>query len=116
MTKKIVFEEPTTVQRSGTRASQMRAYVNELSKSPDRWAIYARNVKSPTYFYQIAKEFPNLRIATRMNADRKTMRVYFMVLSKPNATTKRVVPTKTSKTATKSVKTSKTATKSIKSR
>lgn len=110
MTKKIVFEEPTTVQRSGTRASQMRAYVNELSKSPDRWAIYSRTVKSPTYFYQIAKEFPNLRIATRMNADRKTMRVYFMWLSKPNAKTKRVVPSKTTKTIAKT-KATKTASK-----
>jgi len=110
MTKRIVFEEPTTAQRSGTRASQMRAYVNKLSKSPDRWAIYSRNAKSPTYFYQIAKEFPNLRIATRMNADRKTMRVYFMWLSKTNAKTKRVIPSKTTKTIAKT-KATKTASK-----
>lgn len=80
-----MFEEPTNIQRNGTRVAQMRAYVNELAKSPDRWAIYARNAKSANYFYQIAKEFPNLRIATRMNADRKTMRVYFMWESKPTS-------------------------------
>jgi len=111
MTKKIVFEEPTTAQRSGTRASQMRAYINELSKSPDRWAIYARNAKSATYFYHIGKEFPNLRISTRTNPDGKTMRIYMMWLSKPAASPKRIIKKATAKT-TKTTKPIKKATKS----
>lgn len=106
MPKKIVFEEPTTSLRNGTRASKMREYVNALSKHPDRWAIYARSAKSATYFYHIGKEFPNLRIATRTNPDGKTMRVYFMWVSKPSNSPKRVIKTTTAKRKTikKSVK------------
>ena len=114
MTKKIVFEEPTTAQRTGTRASQMRAYINKLSKSPDRWAIYARNAKSATYFYHIAKEFPNLRIATRTNTDGKTIRIYMMWLSKPANSPKRTVAKATAKT-TKTIKTTKPIKKATKS-
>ena len=111
MSKKIIFEEPTTSKRNGTRASKMRAYVNALSKHPDRWAIYARSAKSATYFYQIAKEFPNLRISTRMNPDGKTMRVYFMWVSKPTSSIKRGNQHTTAKS-----KTIKPIKKSVKSR
>lgn len=108
MTKRIVFEEPTFTQRSGTRASQMRAYINELSKTPDKWAIYARNAKSATYFYHIAKDFPNIRIATRANVGSKTLRIYMMWESKPSKNikkaTQKVKPTATKKPIKKASK------------
>ena len=41
------------------------------SRAPNRWARYPKLVSSPSMFYQIKKEFPNLEIASRVSTDDK---------------------------------------------
>lgn len=52
------------------------------SRAPNKWARYPKSVSSPSMFYQIKKEFPNLEIASRVSPDdRNKITVYCRIIT-----------------------------------
>lgn len=77
MTKKrIVFEEPAPIKPNVK--SHIRDFIMELSKHPDKWAVFSRTSSGQSYYYKQQQEFPNLRVTARQNPGRSTFTVYFM--------------------------------------
>jgi hypothetical protein len=79
MKKRIVFEDPTPSLR-GRNGGSVQTFLNELSETPDKWAVFARNAKHISYYYTIASKRNDVKVAVRRNSDNKTHTVYFMVL------------------------------------
>lgn len=71
----IEFVDPPEAKRmpgSRGRTSDKWQFVMLLaSRAPNEWAKYPKSVSSPSMFYQIKKEFPNLEIASRVSPDDK---------------------------------------------
>jgi uncharacterized protein (DUF1501 family) len=109
--KRIVFENPTPAKR-GRNNGSVQAFINKLSETPDKWAVYTRTAKYFSYYYSLASKMDNLQIAVRRNADNKTNTVYMMVLSE-GATTSRVAEKASKKANAKKVAPKKATTKKV---
>lgn len=105
--KRIVFENPTPAKR-GRNSGSVQAFINKLSETPDKWAVYTRTAKYYSYYYSLAGKMGNLKIAIRRNPDNKTNTVYMMVLSEE--ATKSRIAEKAGKQATAKKVTAKKAT------
>jgi hypothetical protein len=87
MTKRIVFEDPAPASR-GKNGGNVLAFIDKLSETPDRWAVYARDAKYISYYYTIASKRKDVKVAIRRNGSGKTHTVYFMVLSEASVKTR----------------------------
>ena len=97
--KRIVFENPTPAKR-GRNSGSVQAFINKLSETPDKWAVYTRTAEYYSYYYALASKNGNLKIAVRRNSDNKTNTVYMMVLSE-EASKSRIAEKATKKATTK---------------
>lgn len=77
MKKRIIFEEPAPL-KTNKGKSTIKDFIMELSKTPDRWAVFSRTSGGQSYYYKLQREFPNLRITARQNPGRSSFTVYFM--------------------------------------
>lgn len=80
MTKRIVFEDPTPATR-GKNNGNVQGFLAKLSETPDRWAVYSRDSKYISYYYTIASQRDDVKVAIRANGNKETHTVYFMILS-----------------------------------
>lgn len=77
MKKRLIFEDPAPISPPKAK-STIRDFIMELSKHPDRWAVFSRTSKGQSYYYKLQQDFPNLKITARQNPGRSTFTVYFM--------------------------------------
>lgn len=77
--KRIVFENPAPSKR-GRSGGTVQAFINRLSETPDKWAVYTRSANHISYYYTVASKMDNLKIAVRANSDGNTHTVYMMIL------------------------------------
>lgn len=80
MTKRIVFEDPTPAGR-GRNGGNVQTFIQKLSETPDKWAVYTREAKYISYYYTIASQRNDVKVAVRRNPNADTHTVYFQYLS-----------------------------------
>lgn len=105
---KLIFENPTTVSSSH---GKVQAFIAELSKHEDKWAVYTRTAKNYAYYHIMSSKTDNLAVSVRQNANKKTYTVYMKWLSDGEAKIRKAERAKKrAKTAKKAVATSKRST------
>jgi hypothetical protein len=108
--KRIVFENPAPSKR-GRSGGTVQAFINRLSETPDKWAVYTRSANHISYYYTVASKMDNLKIAVRANSDGNTHTVYMMILGAE--ATKTRVAEKANKKANKKVAVKKATAKKV---
>ena len=106
---KLTFENPAPT-KTGPYG-KVQAFIAELSKHPDKWAVYSRNSKSYSYFHILSSKMDNLAVSVRQNPNKKTYTIYMKWLGDAEAKIRKAERAKKrAKVAKKTVTNSKRST------
>jgi hypothetical protein len=79
---KLTFENPTA---KVTNRGKVQAFIAELSKHPNKWAVYTRTAKHISYYHVLSSQMDNLMVSVRQNANKKSYTIYMKWLSDAEA-------------------------------
>ncbi len=79
---KLTFENPTTISSSH---GKVQAFIAELTKHPDKWALYTRTAKTYAYYHIMSSKMDNLAVSVRQNPNKKSYTIYMKWLTEADA-------------------------------
>jgi hypothetical protein len=74
---RIIFEEPPAPRQG--QGGPIQAFIHRLRSHPNRWAVLTREAKYTGYYYNLAKNTPDLEVRVVTNPHSKTNTVYFRI-------------------------------------